>query len=129
MTAPMISWAMVPTTISDSAVATLSQIDSRVATRARPSQSAARAHTWVISASLHLARPGGPDEANRVMREEEQACSYPGGGRHVSAALKVGVISLAAVAGDSIPGSSICADASQTPAAPQRAVGWRRASA
>lgn len=44
---------MVPTTISDSAVAILNQIDIRVATSASPSQSAAIAHTWVI---LHRLR-------------------------------------------------------------------------
>src|SRR5512147_2060790 len=39
--APISSWATVPTTISDSAVAILSQIESSVAINAKPSQSAA----------------------------------------------------------------------------------------
>ena len=48
MAAPMMSWAMVPTTISDNAVEMRNQIESRLATNARPSQSAANAHTLVM---------------------------------------------------------------------------------
>jgi hypothetical protein len=43
------SWATVPTTISDSAVDTRSQIDNRDAISARPSQSAAKAQIDVMS--------------------------------------------------------------------------------
>lgn len=46
--APMINCATVPTTISDSAVATRSQIDSSVATRASPSHSAASSQVSVM---------------------------------------------------------------------------------
>src|SRR6185437_1373439 len=48
MAAPMISCAMVPTTISDSAVEMRSQIESRLAIKARPSHSAASAQTLVM---------------------------------------------------------------------------------
>jgi hypothetical protein len=51
--APIMSWATVPTTISDSAVDTRSQIDSRDAISARPSQSAAKAQIDVMSC-LHV---------------------------------------------------------------------------
>src|ERR1019366_8440370 len=47
--APIISCATVPTTISESAVATRSQIDTRVATRARPSHRAARSQVSVMT--------------------------------------------------------------------------------
>ena len=40
--APMISWAIVPTTISDNAVEMRNQIESRLAISARPSHSAAK---------------------------------------------------------------------------------------
>ena len=50
--APMISWATVPTTISDNAVATRSQIDNRVATRARPNHRAARNQVSVTTVTL-----------------------------------------------------------------------------
>ena len=43
--APMTSWATVPTTISDRAVAMLSQIESRVATSANDTHSAASVQT------------------------------------------------------------------------------------
>ena len=46
--APITSCAIVPTTISDSAVEIRSQMDRRLAMSARPNQSAARAHTPVI---------------------------------------------------------------------------------
>jgi hypothetical protein len=44
----MTNCAMVPTTISDSAVDIRNQMESRLAIKARPSQSAANAHTLVI---------------------------------------------------------------------------------
>jgi hypothetical protein len=47
--APMMSWAMVPTTISERAVEIRNQIESRLATSARPSHSAASAHTPVMT--------------------------------------------------------------------------------
>ena len=47
--APMISWAIVPTTISESAVEILSHIDSRLATKASPSHNAASAQTLVMT--------------------------------------------------------------------------------
>src|ERR1043166_9727258 len=48
----MTSCAIVPTTISDSAVDILNQIESRLATNARPSHKAAKAQTLVISPSI-----------------------------------------------------------------------------
>src|SRR5215467_6603708 len=50
--APMRSCAMVPTTISDSAVEMRNQIESRLAISARPSHSAASAHTPVMVIDL-----------------------------------------------------------------------------
>ena len=47
--APMISCAIVPTTISDKAVEMRSQIESRLAINARPSHSAANPHTPVMA--------------------------------------------------------------------------------
>src|SRR5579872_1577443 len=52
--APMINCAIVPTTISDKAVETRSQIDSRLAIRARPNHNAASAHTPVIENVLPM---------------------------------------------------------------------------
>ncbi len=49
---------MVPTTISDSAVETLSQIESRLAINARPSHNAANAQTLVIPPSIAEGRAG-----------------------------------------------------------------------
>ena len=46
--APMTSWATVPTTISESAVAILIQMERRVASKASPSQSAANPQTSCI---------------------------------------------------------------------------------
>src|SRR5262249_26015863 len=46
--APMTSWATVPTTISESAVATRNQIETRVAKSASPSHNAACAQTAVM---------------------------------------------------------------------------------
>src|ERR1035441_3411059 len=51
MTAPMMSCATVPTTISESAVEILNQIDSMVATKASTSHSAAENQTCSISVS------------------------------------------------------------------------------
>jgi len=48
MAAPRINCATVPTTISDSAVETRSQIENRLAIKARPSHNAARAQIPVI---------------------------------------------------------------------------------
>ncbi len=45
---PITSWAIVPMTISESAVATFSQMESKVAIRAKPSHIAVCAHTWVM---------------------------------------------------------------------------------
>jgi hypothetical protein len=45
---PMTSCATVPTTISDSAVETLNQIGSSVATNANPTRKAERAHAFVM---------------------------------------------------------------------------------
>src|SRR5262249_58378302 len=56
MAALKISCATVPTTISDSAVETRSQIESRSAINARLNQSAASAHTLVMSSPRLLAR-------------------------------------------------------------------------
>src|ERR1019366_4115593 len=56
--APMINWAMMPTTISESAVETRSQIDSSDAMSAKPSHSAANAQTPVMSTSPPLAEAG-----------------------------------------------------------------------
>src|SRR5271157_3919407 len=58
--APIISCAIVPTTISDNAEETRSQIESRVATNARPSQRAARAQMPVIARSLGSTSSTGP---------------------------------------------------------------------
>jgi hypothetical protein len=52
MTAPMISWAIVPTTISESAVEIRSQIEIKLAISARPSHNAASAQTPVMKSSL-----------------------------------------------------------------------------
>src|SRR4029077_7967401 len=64
--APMINCAIVPTTISDSAVETRSQIESKLAINARPSHSAASPHTPVMThdpaAGLKL-RSGGAEAA------------------------------------------------------------------
>ena len=49
--APMINWAIVPTTISDRAVEMRSQIESRLAISARPNQKAASAQTLVMCKS------------------------------------------------------------------------------
>ena len=49
--APMINWAIVPTTISDKAVEMRSQIESRLAISARPNHNAASAQTPVICQS------------------------------------------------------------------------------
>jgi len=49
--APMMSWAIVPTTISDKAVEIRNQIDRRLATNARPNHNAASAQTPVIRKS------------------------------------------------------------------------------
>ncbi|MNE75763.1 hypothetical protein D3C80_1719530 [compost metagenome] len=69
-TAPMISCAMVPTTISESAVAIRKKIDSNVATKARPSHKAACAHISVMTATVHgrviLARNTEPDRALHI---------------------------------------------------------------
>jgi hypothetical protein len=51
MAAPMINWAIVPTTISDSAVEMRSQIDTRLAISASPNHNAANAQTPVICKS------------------------------------------------------------------------------
>jgi hypothetical protein len=45
----MISWAIVPTTITERAVEILSQIETRLATRASPSHNAASAQTLVMT--------------------------------------------------------------------------------
>ncbi len=50
--APISNWATVPTTISESAVAMRNQMESRVATRASPSQSAAIPQTSYIACSF-----------------------------------------------------------------------------
>jgi hypothetical protein len=47
--APMINCAIVPTTISDRAAEMRNQIESRIATNARPSHSAANPHTPVMA--------------------------------------------------------------------------------
>ena len=52
MTAPMISWAIVPTTISESAVEIRSQIEIKLAISARLSHNAASAQTPVMKSSL-----------------------------------------------------------------------------
>jgi hypothetical protein len=51
MAAPMIHWAIVPTTISDKAVEMRSQIESRLAISARPNHKAASAQTPIICKS------------------------------------------------------------------------------
>lgn len=53
MIAPMMSWATVPTTISERAVAMRSQIDNNVATRANPSHKVARNQVSVMVLSFH----------------------------------------------------------------------------
>jgi hypothetical protein len=50
MAAPMMSCAIVPTTISDSAVEIRNQIEIKLAMRASPSHSAANAQTLVMPA-------------------------------------------------------------------------------
>src|SRR5690242_19980830 len=72
--APMTSGATVPTTISESAVETRSQIDSKLAISARPSHSAASAQTPVIPAApaapLELPlRNGATDRRTNERRE------------------------------------------------------------
>src|ERR1700676_4787818 len=67
MVAPIISCATVPTTISDNAVATRSQIDNRVATSARPSHSAARSQVSVITRHHPAAFPARDRRANRLI--------------------------------------------------------------
>src|SRR5580704_18162773 len=47
--APIMSWAMVPTTISERAVEIRNQIESRLAISARPIHNAASAHTPVMT--------------------------------------------------------------------------------
>ena len=44
----MISWATVPTAISERAVETLNQIASSVAAKANPTQSADKAHVFIM---------------------------------------------------------------------------------
>jgi hypothetical protein len=62
--APMMSWAMVPTMISESAVDTRSQIDKRDAIRASPSHNAAKAQMLVmVLPCLHGSCPQGLGQA------------------------------------------------------------------
>src|SRR5689334_4615884 len=63
----MMSCAMVPTTISESAVEILNQIESRLATNARPSHKAAKAQTLVISPSIIL--EGQSERRNGIILE------------------------------------------------------------
>jgi len=63
MATPMTSCATVPTTISLSAVETLNQIASRVATSARPTQIAATNHTVSIRGPLGPASVSGRAKA------------------------------------------------------------------
>src|SRR5262249_35240405 len=101
--APMTSWATGPTTISDRAVEMRSQIDSRLATSASPSQSDARAQNPVIG--LPPAPPSmnaAPDDGRARQRTGLEAA----GSRDAPTDAKrpAGVISLwGAVLGDSIP--------------------------
>src|SRR5262249_18595809 len=86
--APMISCAIVPTTISDNAVEMRSQIDSKLAIKASPSQSAASAHTPVMLPP-HVSgtpRPHGP-------AAQQKTRLAAGHGRTPTACLAVGVIS------------------------------------
>src|SRR5579875_2761117 len=63
MAAPRINWAMVPTMISDMAVATRNQIENNEVTRANPSHSAASVQISVISYlashAVYIARTRG----------------------------------------------------------------------
>ena len=56
ISAPITSWAIVPTTISDSAVATRSQIEISVAASASPSHKAASAQISVTAVASCLVR-------------------------------------------------------------------------
>src|SRR5271170_6875037 len=119
ITAPIINCAIVPTTISDRAVEIRSHIESRLAINARPSQSAARAHTPVMADPLlrqrfergiqvvergcSIPRANGfiDEEAWREGYEENRIrCTHDKPARVFCVA---GVIGLAAVLGDSIP--------------------------
>src|SRR5580704_10500411 len=63
--APIMSWAMVPTTISERAVEIRNQIESRLAISARPSHNAASAHTPVMTepAGRELLQATSPERA------------------------------------------------------------------
>src|SRR5689334_9088828 len=92
--APMMSCAIVPTTISDSAVETRNQIDSRLATSASPTHKAANAQTLVIA---HL--PFRRHAAAGARHRRASAQSRPGGSGSAEASsyrrqAPVGVISL-----------------------------------
>lgn len=65
---------MVPTTISDNAVAMRSQIDIRVATSARPSHRAAKVQISVVA----LSRPKDLPHRKMVPRNQRTARSDPG---------------------------------------------------
>src|SRR5262249_42758449 len=84
-TAPKISCATVPTTISDSAVEMRSQIESRPAINARLNQSAASAHTLVMPSPRRFARRSVRDRQTTKTRLAAGHAPTPppplGGGR------------------------------------------------
>ena len=78
ITAPMINWAIVPTTISESAVEIRSQIEIKLAISARPSHNAARAQTPVMKSSLRT-------ESSRPLDACSKTQNPPSGGSQTDA--------------------------------------------
>ena len=105
--APMMSWAIVPTTISDSAVEMRNQIEKREAISASPSHSAAKAQISVMrcprlqspaSASGSCKTGCAPGNKKPALRGGLADLRLPTHNHYA-----VGVISAVAVQGDSIP--------------------------